>query len=789
MEQQSLFDDIPRSTKANDLLIATTANSKPSKAPTTVKSSGLLGRLDIIRKFVEEHLGKYRDEYITIQDEETLYRYIEECNKVISVDTETTGLDPLTDKIIGISLYSPYCKGAYIPLRHRSVLTGQLLQHQLPAKVVADILKPVADFDEDRMFNAKFDTRFIKHDLGLTLHCTWDAFIAAREMNENEASKGLKPLHSKYVLNGTEDEFSFGTIFKNFPFDLVPIDIATIYAAHDAVITWELADFQMEYLYYDPDQPFSARNGMNGVSWNFFNIEMPCIEAIASMEDNGILLDKQYAQSLSVEYSAKRDEVVAKFHNELQKYADIINRYRLTHPNCKLDNPISISSPTQLATLFYDILGFESVDKKSPRGTGEAILQKFDDPIAKIVLEYRGIDKLLGTYIDKIPREYVNPDDGRVHANFKQYGADTGRMSSDKPNLQNIPHDKTRKMFIASPGYVLMSSDYSQQEPSCLAAFCHQMGYDKLYNVRLNGGDIYSATASACYKRPYEDCVEFRADGTKNTEGKKYRNLAKPVILGILYSRGDKSVAEGMCISIDEARQLKYNLFKDYPEIMIFEQESLKMGRELGYVTTVCGRKRRLPDLMLDEYEFEWVDKSQHTDVLSFGEYEVEEVPDELCNKYWRKLKQARFNQKRKIFEEANKRDGIWIIDNGEKIAESTRQCVNARIQGSAADLTKLAIIDLYNSKELRELGFRLLIPVHDEIIAECPEENAQECSRLLAEIMSKAAEKILNMPFKCDVEITREWYGTPIDGSELKKREAQTSHATDAELRGMNGN
>jgi DNA polymerase I-like protein with 3'-5' exonuclease and polymerase domains len=217
-----------------------------------------------------------------------------------------------------------------------------------------------------------------------------------------------------------------------------------------------------------------------------------------------------------------------------------------------------------------------------------------------------------------------------------------------------------------------------------------------------------------------------------------------------------------MGISLDEAKRLKSNLFKKYPEIMIFERKSIEMAEDLGYVTTICGRKRRLPDLQLDEFEFSWTDTPKSDDVLDF-DGDSSEVPDELCDKYWRKLRQARFNQKRKIFEEASKKDGLKITDNGGKIADATRQCVNARIQGSAADLTKLALIDLYNNERLRELGFRLLIPVHDEVIAECPIENAKECSKLLADVMSKAAEKILGMPFSCDVELTREWYGEPV--------------------------
>ena len=761
--QVSLFDDNSRSNKQTDKEIAKKLKDKTKRNAVVVKSNGVLAKINSVRQFVEDHLGKYKDEYLTITDADVLRKYVADCGGVIALDTETTGLDPLLDKIVGVCLYSPNCKGAYIPLRHKSAITGEKIQGQLEPEVVAEILKPLETFEEDRQFNAKFDTRFMRNDLGVELTCTWDGYLAARCMNENEpqGKRGLKDLHAKYVLEGAEDEFSYSAIFKDIPFELIPIDIATIYGAHDAVITWELADFQMQYLYYDENEPFEARNGMNGVAWCFFNIEMPCIKPIAEMEDNGILLDQKYASELSAKYTALRDQALDKFYLLLEPYAEDIGKYR----GDKLDNPINIGSPTQLAILFYDILGYQSVDRQPARGTGEAVLTHWNTDLANAILEYRKYDKLLGTYIDKLPNECVNPNDGRVHCSFNQYGADTGRMSSSEPNLQNIPsHAKDiRPMFVASPGCVLMSSDYSQQEPSCLAAFCHKMGYDKLYNVRLNGGDLYSATASACYKRAYEDCLEFNSDGSKNPEGKKYRNLAKPVLLGILYSRGDKSVAEGMGITIDEAKKLKRNLFRDYPEIMIFEQRSLDMAEENGYVTTICGRKRRLPDLQLDEFEFKWVDAPKSDDVLDFEGEVTDWVPDELCDKWWRKLKQARFGQKRKIFEEANKKDGIWIIDNGMKIADAKRQCVNARIQGSAADLTKLALIDLYNNDTLRQLGFKLLIPVHDEIIAECPEENAKECSRLLAEVMSHAAEKILGLPFKCDVEITHAWYGESI--------------------------
>lgn len=234
-------------------------------------------------------------------------------------------------------------------------------------------------------------------------------------------------------------------------------------------------------------------------------------------------------------------------------------------------------------------------------------------------------------------------------------------------------------------------------------------------------------------------------------------------------------------------------MFKGFPAIKQFEQDSLDMAYELGYVTTVCGRKRRLPDLQLEEYEFAWENGGPiDNDVLDFDDdlpFDADgnpkavntEVPEDIQKKYRRKLQKAWFKEKQDIKQQA-KKEGILIIDNGGKIADATRQCVNSRIQGSAADLTKLAMIKLNNDAELKRLGFRLLIPVHDEVIAECPEENVNECSELLARIMSQAAEEVLEMPIKCDVEITKAWYGEPITGEALKQKETTTSHGMDVE-------
>ena len=228
------------------------------------------------------------------------------------------------------------------------------------------------------------------------------------------------------------------------------------------------------------------------------------------------------------------------------------------------------------------------------------------------------------------------------------------------------------------------------------------------------------------------------------------------------------SIAEQLGTTTKKAQAIKDSVFKGFPAIPKFEEDSLEMAYEKGYVTTLWGRKRRLPDLQLPEYEFRWTDGARPDgDLLDFDSDEDgnddTEVPAELQQKYLLKLRQAYFGQKRKIFEEANK-EGIWIVDNGGKIADAQRQCVNARIQGSAADMSKLAMILAGNDERLKELGFRLLIPVHDELIAECPEENVKECADRFADLMSQAAESRLTIPIKCDVEITKEWYGERVN-------------------------
>lgn len=765
----ALFEIPKRSTKEQDKLLANKSKSS-SKIVATVKGGNdILGRINQIKAMVETKLGKYKDRYLVIHQEEQLQDYLQACmdNGVIAIDTETSGLDPMLDDIAGVCIYTPGQKGAYIPVGHKSYITQELAAGQLSKELVKNKFQDLFNYHlEVIMFNANFDIRVMRNQLKIdNVYCTWDCYLASRLMNENEPTNALKKLHQKYVLKGQEDAFTFEELFRGIPFTLIPINVGYLYAARDPEITYELYEFQKKYLYYDPECSPTDRNGMNGVAWVFFNIEMPCIDVVTRMEDNGILLDIDYANELSNKYNEILKQTEKETYDCIAQYSKEIQAYKLKNMNHKLDDPINIGSSTQLAILLYDIIGVAPVDKKAPRGTGEDILNKINNPICQCILKYREIKKLLTTYIDKLPN-CVNPNDGRIHCHFNQYGADTGRFSSSDPNLQNIPsHNKDiRKMFIASPGCVLMSSDYSQQEPKVMTQMC---GDQKMLNAYREGKDLYAQIAAIAFNTEYENCLEFRPDGTTNKEGKERRSSAKSILLGILYGRGINSVAEQLHTTKQKAQEIQDKIFKGFPAIPQFEYDSKLMALELGYVTTLWGRKRRLPDLALEEFEFSWKDGAPpDDDLLDFSSEEEPaeyEVYEDRQRYYRNKLQKCWGKEKREIFEQAAA-EGIKILDNGAKIADAERQVVNARIQGSAADMSKLAMIAVGNDEKLKELGFRLLIPVHDELIAECPKETAKEASERFAMLMSNAAISRLTVPISCDVEITERWYGDRVE-------------------------
>lgn len=748
----------PRATRQSDAAIVSKASKSKSVAP-TVKGGGksIYDRMSTITAVVNTKLGKYKDNYILLRDEESVRNYF----KAIidfgqgAIDTETDSLDPITCKLAGVCLYTPGLKPAYIPMHHVSYVTGVESANQVKDEVVRACLEEcTAENVQWIMHNAKYDIRVIKNQLGIKVNCFWDTMLAAKCLNENE-SAALKDLHLKYCKSFDTESLTYEKLFEGIPFTLVPISTGYLYAAGDGVKTWDLYQFQKQHL---------NRYNLSGPYHVFRAIEMPIIPVVAEMEDTGICLDTNFANELSEKYHKQLKEREDKFYSVLSMYSHEIEEYKRKNPNHKLSDPISIGSPAQIAIVLYDILGLQSPDLKKPRGTGEDILLALNVPLSKAILDYRETSKLLSTYVDKLPT-VINAKTGRIHCSFHQYGAATGRFSSSDPNMQNIPsHNKEiRRMFSASENCVLISCDFSQQEPRTLA---HMSQDENLIKAYKDGKDIYAWIAEKIYKVPYEECKEFRPDGTKNPEGKKRRDSVKSIILGIMYGRGAKAIAEQLNCSTKQAQKIVDQFYDSFPKVRKWMDDTMHKAHVNGYVETAWGRKRRLPDLLLEPYEFKMIDgQPADFDPLAFDDAAPisYEVPQRTKQEYIKRLESKwSMKEKRSIILEAKDR-GISIKDNGGFIADAERQCINSVIQGSSADMTKLAMIAIGNDEFLKERNCKLLLQVHDEVIAECPIEYAKECSQRLSELMINAAASKISVPMKCDAEITRVWYGDVI--------------------------
>ena len=745
----------PRATRQSDSAIVSKASKSRSVAP-TVKGGGkgIYDRISTISAVVSTKLGKYADDYLLLRDEESVVQYFRAImeNGSGAIDTETDSLDTILCTLAGVCLYTPGQKPAYIPMHHISYVTGVESANQVEGSVVKKCLQECEDAGVKWiMHHAKFDIRVIFNKLGVLVSCYWDTMLAAKCLNENE-SAALKDLHLKYCKTKDTESLTYEKLFEGIPFTQIPISIGYLYAAGDGVKTWELYEFQKQHL---------NRKNLPGPFEVFRNIEMPLIQTVAEMENTGITLDMEFARQLSEKYNVLLKEREVKFYEVLSMYSDEIDKYKAMNPNHKLSDPVSISSPTQIAIILYDILGLTSPDSKKPRGTGEDILLALNVPLSKAILDYRETAKLLSTYVDKLPA-VVNPKTGRIHCSFNQYGAATGRFSSSDPNLQNIPsHNKEiRRMFTASKGYVLISCDFSQQEPRTLAHMC---GDPNMVGAYLENKDLYAWMGAKVYNVPYEECKEFRPDGTVNPKGKERRTSMKSVLLGAMYGRGAASVGEQLNLNRKESQKLLDDFYSSFPMMKKWMDKVVAEAHITGFVETAWGRKRRLPDLLLEPYEFQMLDgQPADFDPLSFDAPEElsTEVPQKTKEEYIKRLEKTwSMKERQNILIEAKQR-GIRIKDNRGFIADAERQCVNSIIQGTSADESKKAMIAIGNSEYLKERNCRLLLQVHDEVIAECPEEYAKECSEELSRLMVEAAKEKISVPMKCDAEITYAWYG-----------------------------
>ena len=287
------------------------------------------------------------------------------------------------------------------------------------------------------------------------------------------------------------------------------------------------------------------------------------------------------------------------------------------------------------------------------------------------------------------------------------------------------------------------------------------MSQDKnMMEAYQNGKDLYATIAMGVYHNGYWDNMEHYEDGSSNVEGAIRRSKCKGLLLGILYGRGVDSIAEAIEGTKEEAQEIVDSFYASFPSAKSWIDKTISDGKKNGYVEDLFGRKRRLPDLSLPEYEISVV----KNEVETFNPFlicsdRVVESPDKKINEYRKKLKEVKWGSQLNELKTKAKADGLIITCNSNKISEAERKSVNARIQGSAASMTKIAMAKLFNNEELRRLGFKLLLQVHDEIIGECPIESKDRVAELLTELMKNAIADVCTVPFKCDASISKAWY------------------------------
>ena len=482
--------------------------SKEIKKTLKSKKTTLNEQLDIINKNVKEVLGKQTDNVLVIRTRKDLDDYISSAIEAgsIAIDTETNNsLCPITCKIMGLCLYVPGLKQAYIPVNHVDNNTGNRLSQQVTENDLHEVLQKIEDAHIFSIFhNYKFDYKVIKCTCNIEVHCDWDTLIAAKLIDENEPSAGLK---QQYIskIDTSQEKYSIDHLFENIQYAQVSPEIFALYAATDSMMTYKLYEWQKPIMeQYEKENP--DRNPYK----LFREVEMPCIQVIAEMELKGIGFDKDFANRLKLKYESNLAELDKEIEKELNNYSNLISDWRLTpeanrkpikkgkdkveiagekfqyknghwyNNNKELNNflveayglnskdyfskslseqlsePISLSSPTQLAILLYDILKVPVINKDTPRGTGTDILEKLQDKynICKYLVERRTIEKLLSAFILSLP-ESINKKTGKIHCHLNQYGAKTGRTSCSDPNLQQIPaHIKSiRMLFMADTKY------------------------------------------------------------------------------------------------------------------------------------------------------------------------------------------------------------------------------------------------------------------------------------------------------------------------------------------------
>jgi DNA polymerase-1 len=594
--------------------------------------------------------------YETILTEAQLDAWIATVNAAVmtAVDTETTSLNPMQAQLVGISLCcEPGC-AAYIPMAHNY----QDMPTQLPRELVLARLKPWLE-DETRPKlgqNLKYDSHiFAGHGVqlrGIVHDTLLESYVLESHRTHDMDSLALRHLN-RATISYTD---VCGKGASQIGFDQVEIGRATEYAAEDADVTLALHQFMWPQIESDPRLRFI-----------YEKIEVPVSVVLQKIERNGVLIDAGILATQSSELGKRM--------LELEQHA-----YALA------GQPFNLNSPKQLGEILFAKLQLPVV-KKTPSGTpstDEEVLQKLagDYPLPKILLDYRGLAKLKSTYTDKLPR-MVDPATGRVHTNYAQAVAVTGRLASNDPNLQNIPirtaeGRRIREAFIAPPGSMIVSADYSQIELRIMAHISEDTGLLKAF---ADGEDIHRATA-----------VEIFGVGLNDVTSEQ-RRYAKVINFGLIYGMSTFGLASNLGIERAAAQMYIDKYFQRFSGVRQYMDDTRLKARSQGYVETVFGRRLWLPEIN---------------------------------------------------------------SPNGPRRQGAERAAINAPMQGTAADLIKLAMIAVQDWIEYAGLQSRLIMQVHDELVLEVPDGELDTVRERLPELMKNVVQ--LKVPLIADVGVGKNW-------------------------------
>ncbi len=626
--------------------------------PQVVSENGQLG---LFASEVKKMRGSYDIERNLVDSDNKLIEMIEalKSKTLISIDTETTGLNPLEDDIVGLSIaYNNQIIAKngrvkfdetqenkticyYVPLFHN-------YGEQVDFDKAVNLLAPI--FADEKisktMQNAKFDMHVLKHHRMPISGLIFDTMLASY-IYDSTRKHGLKTqsaMYLNYIMTEYEDVAG-----KNVSFDTVEIEKAKNYACDDVFATLELTRYWQNTLDLEEQDLL-------------YEVEVPTTVVLTDMEEVGVSIDKEYLKKLSEETQLEIDEVDRKIIQESGEY-------------------FNVNSPRQVKHILFDKMGLRVRGRKrASQSTNAKVLEELaiDYPIARYILEQRHLSKLKSTYIDALPT-LVSCADNRIHTSFNQTNTATGRLSSSNPNLQNIPArsklgEKIRGAFIPSnPENIMLSADYSQIELRLLA---HCSQDENLMQAFIDDVDVHTLTASKIFDVPEEAVT------------KEMRQKAKAVNFGIVYGQSKYGLASQLDISPAKADEFIIKYFQTYPLIQQYMLKTISFARENGYVKTIYGRKR-------------WLDNVLY----------------------------ASSNQEREAGE---------------------RAAINAPLQGTAADLIKKAMVDLYNYIKQMKLQSKIVIQVHDELVLEVVKSEQE----LVSELVKKAMEQgqPLTVPLKVDM-------------------------------------